>query len=156
MRQTFVVTVEGVLRKLTDGQPIVVALGLLESLGQGNSFIYLTEEAAKETEEWLDDRGLSHDLVLGRHEDRVLQLQKIRHEWGYPIDAVIEPDPAVAAKLVEAGYTVLGFFHPHYARSSWRPGSKFEVTPWDDVKASVIDDLRQAREDARKQSREIG
>jgi hypothetical protein len=155
VKQTFVVTVEGVLRKITDGKPINVMLQMLMLLREGNTFIYLTEENATEVEEWLAIQGLPHDLVLGKNEDRVLQLRRIRHEWGYPIDVVIEPDPVIIAALINEGYTVLGCFHPAYARRQWRPDYKFEITPWEEVKAVVDRDIAQQRTDENRKIKDL-
>jgi hypothetical protein len=129
-----VVTVDGVLRTLTDGKRINEGLELLQALDYANfEFVFLTPKAQADTEDWLDQEGLGGGLVLGAREDRVAQLRKIRHEWGYPVDLVIEPDPAVAVELIREGHTVLLFAHPQYAKPDWRPDHKLGMTTWDEI-----------------------
>jgi len=152
MRKTFVIPVEGVIRKVTDGQPIVQMVELISSFAGENTFIYLTDEAANDTADWLNLHGLGHTLVLGRDADRLMQLRRIQHEWGYNVDFVIEPDPEVVAKLVEHGYPVLAFFHPYYSKREWRPDYKFEVTPWDDIKEGIVKQQAMRANDSRTRS----
>lgn len=138
--RVIVVTVEGVLRKLTDGSRITEGVELLHKLTADTGYsglIFLTSKPAAETEEWLDLEGISRDLVLGAREDRAVQLRRIQHEWGYPIQMVIESDPAVAAELMREGYTTLLFLHPAYSKPEWRPDHEFAVTPWDLIRAQA-------------------
>lgn len=149
---TTVVTVEGVLRKLTDGSRITSGIDLVASLAHDTDYsglIFLTSGHAAEAEAWLDEQGISRDLVLGAREDRIDQLRKIRHEWGYPVDFVIEPDPAIARKLMEEGYTTLLFLHPAYSKPDWRPDHQFAVRPWDDLAQQVADHARLRAQDKR-------
>jgi hypothetical protein len=140
---SYVITVEGVLRKLL-GQPLTEGIEFVRALvSERDSVVFLIEsEDTKDAEEFLDRNGLRHDFILGRAVERPQQLHAIRHQWGYGIDVVIEPDPAVCAELVGEGFFVLGFFHPYFARAEWRPGYKPAITPWADLVQQVIDDTR--------------
>lgn len=158
--RTIVVTVEGVLRKLTDGQRINEGVEFLLRLTNGYeathpfNAVYLTAKPAKEVEEWLNSEDIGWDLVLGAQEDRVAQLRKIRYEWGYPVDFVIEPDPAIAANLTREGYTTLLFLHPHYAKAEWRPDHQFAARSFADIKAMHEQGLTQRMSDSRLRSAE--
>jgi hypothetical protein len=141
---TIVVTVEGVLRKLTDGQRLDSGVRLVQSLlvetAGSSALVAFTSKPAAETEEFLNLLGIQAALVLTAREDRVMQLRKIRQEWGYAVDYVIEPDPAIANDLAADGQTVLLFLSPAYAQPEWRPDYKAEITPWDAVKERVTAD----------------
>lgn len=141
---TIVVTVEGVLRKLTDGQRIDSGVRLVQSLlaetAGPSALVAFTSKPAALTEEFLDFIGTPAALVLTAREDRVMQLRKIRQEWGYAVDYVIEPDPAIANLLAADGQTVLLFMSPAYAQPEWRPDYRAEVSPWDTVKERVTAD----------------
>lgn len=148
---TIIVTVEGVLRKLTDGSRINEGVELVHRLSGedigNNTILYLTSGPAAETEAWLDEHDLARDMVFGAREDRVMQLRRIRHEWGYPISMVIEPDPDTAADLMAAGHTVLLFMHPAYSRPEWRPDHKFTVTSWDEIRSLAKENKSRAIDD---------
>jgi len=137
MKRTFVITFSGVVRKIFDEQPIVQMVDMLRTLGGDTTFIYLADDPADKIEEWLDLHGLPHVLVLGKDKNCVQQMHRITHEWGYHVDFVIEPDPARVVSLVNAGFPVLGYFHPYYAKNSWRPDHQFSITPWDEIKDSI-------------------
>lgn len=150
---TIVVTVEGVLRKLTDNSRITMAVDFLNRLtreGTGDiNIIYLTSKPAADTEAWLDEQGLARDLVLGVREDRVDQLRKIRHEWGYPVSMVIEPDPSVAVDLMAEGYTTLLWLSPAYSNPEWRPDHEFAIKPWGEITRHASESARQRAADVR-------
>lgn len=146
---SYVVTIEGVMRKVTDGTPITEGIEFIRALtGERDSIVFLTEsEDTKDAEDFLDRQDIRHDFILGRAVERPAQLHAIRHQWGYGIDIVIEPDPAICAELVGEGFLVLGWFHPYYARAEWRPGYQPAIRAWADlVQQSEADAIAAARD----------
>jgi hypothetical protein len=152
--KTIVVTIEGVLRKLTDGSRISEGVNLLVQLTNMHdsqhpyNVVFLTHGDAASVEEWLDMCDLS-GLVLGAREDRVAQLRRIRHEWGYPIELVLEPDPAIAADLMANGYTTLLWLSPGYSHPEWRPDNEYSMRTWDEIKSSRKKDIHRRTTDVR-------
>lgn len=151
---TIVVTVEGVLRKLTDGSRIHEGVELVQRLsGEGignNTIIHLTSGPASEAESWLDAHDIACDLVLGAREDRVLQLRRLRYEWGYPVMLVVEPDPDIAVDLMADGYTTMLFLHPEYAKPEWRPDHEHAMKTWDEIRDMRTKDIDRRVTDVRR------
>lgn len=149
---TTVVTVEGVLRKHTDGRPIVAGTSLVRKLqpfaGQPE-MVFLTSKDPAEVEEWLDAEHIAFDIVLGADEDRVAQMRRIRYEYGYPVDLVVEPDPDIAADLMAEGHTTMLFLHPAYSKPEWRPDHKYARKTWDELKTMTVEDKQRRMTDVR-------
>lgn len=142
-QMSVVITVEGVLRKNTDGQEIPLGVDWVRTLAslRDGLRIFLTERDPADTEVWLAAKGITFDLVVRKTGDRLTQMRDLLFHWGYVVDYCVEPDPAIVVQLLREGYTVLGFFHPYYAKPEWRPDYDETVRPWDDL-------VRQAREDS--------
>lgn len=147
---TIVVTVEGVLRKLTDGSRIHEGVELVGNLQYEHSSVFLAHGDCGEAERWLEDTGISYDMVLGAREDRVLQLRRLRYEWGYPVMLVVEPDPDIAVDLMADGYTTMLFLHPEYAKPEWRPDHEHAMKTWDEIRDMRTKDIDRRVTDVRR------
>lgn len=146
---TIVVSIEGVLRKVTDGTRINEGCELLNELADRYTRVFLTSGSCVEAEDWLDGQGIGYDLVLGTREDRVEHLRTIRYGYGYPVSLVVEPDPDLAIDIMAEGYTVLLFMHPAYAKPEWRPDHKDAVMSWDELKTLRRKDIDRRMTDVR-------
>lgn len=142
------ITVEGVLRRTTGGQPIVQGLDLYYGLATRNKIVLITDEKDTGTTElawWLHMEGMhEHQRIVYSSpmwdgdvsERRVCQVNAARR-LGHDIQLVIEPDPAVSAGLITSGYNTLTFTHASYSVPSWRPDYKLVPTPWDKLSEQV-------------------
>ena len=151
---SIIVTVEGILRRVTDGTGIPPGIYLIRQLAQHealNSFVYLTRGGnPEEVEDWLDQQGLPYDMVLASwSEDPVKRIRAMQQQWGYTVEYIIEPDPALAAEFVREGWMTIGFFHPYYAKPEWRPDYQETVQPWASLSEQVANAAKMKATDKR-------
>jgi hypothetical protein len=130
--RTIVVVAEGVLSRDTTGDPIEDGLYMFTRSFR-DTVIVLTDRDPEVVKDWLHLNNFGFDLILPKEDDRITQLLRIKHEYGYSIDVVVEPDPAVCSLLVAAGFLTVGFFHPYFARAEWRPDYVGGVRPWNEL-----------------------
>lgn len=107
--------------------------------------------------DWLYRAGISgfdnfvqvegHRLAL--RSDIVQTVTNLRLVHKYPIEMVVVTDPTVASLLFEAGYVVSLFMHPTYARPEWRPDTRKQITPWEDLAAAMSAEMLRAAADDR-------
>jgi len=118
---------------------------LYRGLVQVANVALLTDSMGEEqAEHWLKVNAFTdHNyLVLRRPEDpedhgqaRVRQITRLR-EMG-PVEALVEPDPAVAEAVIRSGTPVLLCSHPAYAQPEFLPGYKTTATSWDSLVAEI-------------------
>lgn len=142
------ITVEGVLRRVIGGAVIRPGIDLYYGLATRAKVILLTGEVDHESlEYWLRSEGMnSHVRIIWSNRVRKLemnsggerldQLSEARMN-GHDVQLVIEPDPAVSSRLVIAGFNVCTFTHAEYSVPSWRPDSRREPRPWDELSEQV-------------------
>ena len=141
------IAVEGVIRKFVGGAPIPQGVMLYYALATRAKVVLLTGEREGEgLDWWLKTEGLNEhvkvfysDIVLADLSDggeRLAQLSAAR-QLRYDVDLVIEPDPLVSAQLLVAGYNTLTFTHAEYSVPAWRPDTKVEIRPWDQLVEQV-------------------
>lgn len=152
------ITVEGVLRRPNGGQPIPAGIDLYYALATRFKLVLLTEEKLDSLEWWLRGEGMNehariidsdvawqYDPSTWRRRFQVAQA----HGMGHDVSLVIEPDPAVAASLIEDGTSVLLFCQAQYSLPSWRPDYREAPTPWDTLSARVEHEARLRAADKR-------
>lgn len=138
-------SIDGVLRQPVGGGVMAVGNLLYRALVEiANVALVTNEQSAEQTEHWLKVNGFAdHNyLVLRRPEDpedagqaRVRQITRLR-EMG-PVEALVEPDPAIAAEVIRTGTPVLLCAHPAYAQPEFLPGYKTTATSWDLLVAEI-------------------
>jgi hypothetical protein len=147
---TVAISIDGVLRKIIGNDPIPAGLILFKSLASQFAVVILTSKPGDPA--WLDEHGVKNDMVIpAEGKSRLSVINELKFEFGYTIDLVVEPDPEQAAKLFEAGFAVLGFFHPYYSHPDWRPldGSERPAQGWAELRGVVIRDEQQRRSETR-------
>lgn len=153
------------LQKPSDSGPIAEGLRLYRALATTYNVILIADPGKDKDnlEYWLLLHGLTrHSHVhymesyledqLGAFHARVSTFRTLRRA-GFMLDIITEPDPALAAKLAEDGWTVLAFLHPSYARPEWRPSFRdaMEVTPWAELEETMIRDALLKTAEGRKE-----
>jgi hypothetical protein len=139
---------DGVLRRITD-QNAVNSNGLLlfEGLKTFGRVTFLADGHAPDIvaiEHFLKVNRITGHVGLdvsvpsdgpGSVERRLAQMNRVRRNG--PVSLVIEPDPKIAAALMQQGYPTLLYLHPHYTVPSWRPDFGGTVRRWDDLVAET-------------------
>lgn len=143
---TIVIVVEGVLKQNSGESVIPQGMRLYHSLKDHAKVALVSNSLNEEVvEHWLKVNGFTdHVHFIGASVTdpfevggtRKRQLSALR-EYNNVVEMVIEPDPEVAAILMEEGYTVAAFLHPRYSRPEFRPDYVAEVTPWESLVAEV-------------------
>lgn len=160
MRSSIAIAIDGVLRHDVGHAPIPEGITLYRVLGGYYNVILLGESDdpryAAEVEHFCFSEHLTDHsrIVFGDgmpiHEDflRFRQINRLRNS-GVALDFVIEGDPQRSLQLYQLGVNVMHFLHAQYIRPQWRPGSKHEVRPWEDlvaeeqaIKAAKVNDKR--------------
>ena len=160
-QSTAVIPVTGVLQKASDSGPIEAGLKLYRAMAETYNVVLIAgpDEDKDRLEHWLALHGLhQHSHVhyteaylveqLGPFGSWIYTIRALRRR-GFMLDIIIEPDPVVAAGLMQDGFTVLAFLHPAYARPEWRPGFTQAVQPWDELIAQVEHDQLVRNKDTR-------
>lgn len=158
MASTAVITLEGVLQKNVSYAPIPVGLVLYHALSSSFNLVIVSDNYETEVDYWLSLEGLNkhgtvicNDFTLAElptHKRRLRQVNLLRSR-GFAIDLVVEPDPACAATLLNAGYSVLNFLHHIYALPQWRPDFEPKVRPWQELEQEAITSALLKAQDAR-------
>lgn len=150
---TAIMPLEGVLRKpKTPGwTPIAEGFKLYESLCYNYSVCLLVDaEEREQVDRWLVVNGLQgHSIVeelatvevtiYGEGDAKVRKIRDMKFS-GFNVDLVVEPDPAVAATLINGGFCVITFTHPVYSLPEWRPDApKRGPRNWDDLQQQIAE-----------------
>jgi hypothetical protein len=146
---TVAISIDGVLRKIIGNDPIPAGLILFKALASQFAVVILTSKPGDPA--WLDEHGVKNDMIIpAEGRSRLSVINELKFEFGYTIDLVVEPDPEQAAKLFEAGFAVLGFFHPYYSHPEWRPDGSGSVSEgWAELRGVVTRDIQQRRSETR-------
>lgn len=135
---------DGVLRKLTDPSAVNTnGLTLYHSLLGHGRIVILGDGFPRDHEE------IDHFLKLQRVtgfvgidvsvpsdgidsvDRRLAQVARMRRNGS--ISFMVEPDPRIAARLLQAGLPTLLYLHPQYTVPSWRPDYEGRLRRWDDL-----------------------
>lgn len=154
MAGTVVIELEGVLCKGAppNGAPVWAGMQTYHALAtQFRVVVDSDHDDITDIEHWLKVNGLSrHTLTLLREpEDGLLSPAELRlahlEEWrahGFDISLWVTSSPVVAARLMEAGVTVLVFAHPKFLRPEYRPDHEASgPKPWDEIEDEVTKQL---------------
>lgn len=151
---TAAIAIDGVMRKLVTSAPIPEGMRLYHSLARTGAVVLLADEEHKDDrlETWLEMEGcVNHSFVryvAPELSGRVDQMNRLRMH-GHGVDLVVEPDPAIAAQLVAAGFNVCLFTHASYAHPSWRPDTDTGIQPWSDLSEQIATQARLRARDTR-------
>ena len=153
-----VITVEGVLQKITTSAYIPLGLQLYHGLAETFNLLLVSDSSKEELDYWLRLENLNkHGAVVYNdeflqkfsvEERRQKQVVSLRNR-GYNIDLVVEPDPAIASRLLFSGFSVLNFLHSAYAIPEWRPDYEEKVVPWNELEERVRQDAILKQKDER-------
>ena len=148
--KSYLIPVDGVLRKLVAGAPIPEGIRLYRALCSAGRVILLHDGSDHDqVRDWLELNGCAqHDFIEWGRGPRVGAANHLRRQ-GYDIDLVVEPDPVVAHGLIAAGFNTLVFVHAQYAHPSWRPDTGTGIQSWDDINRQVAELARMKARDAR-------
>lgn len=126
--------VEGILRTPEGEGHYDTGWALYQALAK-NSRLYLLSETWTEEQSalWLAKRQLTGHLgylhqTLPRAAGRLEALSRIR---SWHIGLVMEPNPAIAAALLRAGWNTAVITHSAYSQPQWRPDYDGTPRPWD-------------------------
>jgi hypothetical protein len=145
-------TLDGVLRSLTNGGALRSGILLYNALEPHASLAIITDmDTEEKATYWLAQNGLTKHsyLVLPKTEDpldpgerRVIQIRRLKESSS--VDFLIDPDPSVAQAVMASGTPVMLSLHPIYARPEFRPDFKSVAKPWDSLTQELIrqQDLR--------------
>lgn len=140
--KTALIAVDGVLRK-TMGSPIPEGIRLYQALAATGQVVLLYDAREREqTDEWLELNGLVKHAFTDYADGatRLYLANRLRRQ-GYEIDMVVEPDPWLASKMIQAGYNTLLFTHAQYTQPGWRPDAGKGIQSWQEI---VDETARQA------------
>jgi hypothetical protein len=162
-------TIDGVLRKVKGETPIPTGLELYRSLAQTWHIVLLSDfiKDYPPLDMFLNVNGVIEQVKtigvdsmttwLAPPERRLEQVNLARAS-GQNVQLVIEPDPAVSARLIDNGYNVCTFTPAEYTVPSWRPdyrpsyetddGPQYAM-PWDKLSKSIAEQARLKAEDDR-------
>ena len=139
-----IMCVEGVLRKNVTDAPIPVGIALYHGLANTFNVLLATDLVQKELDRWCALEGLNRHASTEINEGvisnfdpvsrRIQQVKNLRNR-GYHIDLVIEPNPAISAKLLANGFNTMTFTHADYSIPQWRPDYEHKPRAWDDIQA---------------------
>lgn len=139
------ICIDGVLRQPVGGGVIAIGNVLYHSLAETSNIALIADsQSAEQANHWLMVNGFTEHsyLVLRRPEDpddngdaRVRQLIRLK-EVG-PIEALIEPDPAIAETVISSGTPVLLCSHPAYSQPEHLPGYRSTATAWESLVAEI-------------------
>lgn len=87
-------------------------------------------------------------------ERRLSQIGELRKQ-GSHIEMVIEPDPQVAAYLLDNGIPVMVYLHPQFTTPSFRPDYESVAKPWDDLVERVDYQVAMRAEAALKEKERV-
>lgn len=135
MSATSLIAIDGVLRKLVGGAPIIEGMRLYRSFALTGRVVLMSHECNDQLADWLELHGcISHDFVHACPRDLTMANQaNVLRRQGYDIDLAVVPDPAEAHTLIQAGFNTILFTHGAYAHPSWRPDADKGVQPWGDI-----------------------
>jgi len=145
MSPTGVFVLDGVIRKPNTETIIRQGISLFRAVSPGiRTAILGTTD--KERDEWfLKANNLIPDpdiyplrVTEGATlaERRLAQIARVR-AIGANVEFVVEPDPEIAAHLMDQGVPVLLFLSPQYSHPDFRPDAEREAKPWDQLRATV-------------------
>lgn len=154
------IVVDGVLRQDSGDGVIPSGLLLYNTLKETARLALLTDDERPQTHHWLKVNGfVDHMYVipptalgLGSRETRKRQIRRLYKE-GNNLAFVVEPDPEVAACLLQEGFPVMLAMHPKYSRPSFRPDYDEFTTPWS-VLTEEVDRQRDLRAKDRRNDME--
>jgi hypothetical protein len=143
------ITIDGILRKPIGGQLIEPGRRLFDALKDRYNVVLLSDAEDKEPEErWLLENHISgHGKLTLRTRAtmgataagaRSHQAISLRGNH-YALDLIYEPDPQVAARLIEDGFNVAMIVNSAFTEPSWRPGHNVHPTPWEELEQRVSD-----------------
>lgn len=132
--------IDGVLRSGT-GAPIRQGFSLYRTLKDKGQVFLLCSHKAKD-DRWLREQkiNLVDDLVGPDLPSTTewLEWRQVEYCRGRgQVDYVVTSDPALAAKLLEAGITTLMFLQPIYISERFRPDSTDGRRSWADIEAEI-------------------
>lgn len=156
---TFVMVLDGVLRKTKDESINVQGLHLYNALvSQGRLSIFCGEN--EERAAWfLNSNGLNKhaSLIAEKPESaptkvgrRMQQIIDLRAQQAH-IEFVIEPDPEIAAEIFRQGIPVMTYLHPQYTHPSFRPDYRSVAKPWENLTSEVDYQIKMKAEESAKE-----
>lgn len=146
MRSSVAIAIDGVLRHDVGHAPIPEGLMLYRVLGGVYNVVLLGDSDdpgyAAEVEHFCFSEALTahsrtlfgDSVPIEQDSLRARQITKLRNS-GLPLDFVVEADPRKSMLAYQLGVNVLHFLHAQYIRPEWRPDTRHEVRPWDDLVA---------------------
>lgn len=145
MTATVAIVVDGVLKNNNSDSVLAGGALLYHGLAEVMKIALITDEDKERTQRWLAINGFrEHVLLLSPDADDVLvggtrrahQIVLLKLA-GSDVDMLVEPDPTIAAAVLQAGTPVMLFAHPKYSRPEFRPGGKNLPTPWSTLVAEI-------------------
>jgi hypothetical protein len=142
---TYVLVVDGVLRKPSTNAVIESGQALYWSLAQSGRLALLCGEDRDKVDWFLRINGFNKHVHLipedptasptasGR---RLQQIRELRRGQAN-ITFVVEPDPSIALDLFKESVPVMVYLHPVFTQPAFRPGYKSEAKPWEDLISEV-------------------
>lgn len=129
-----------------DSAPIMPGLLLYKSLVKTHRVSLIIDSAAKDKiQYWLLMNSFTDhtneiywdiddpDDTVAR---RIAQIGRLRKDG--PLSLVIESDMDASLALLKAGIPSFLFLHPQYIHPDFLPGSKKEITPWNELYAETV------------------
>lgn len=141
MSQTYVIVLDGVLSHGRTGALNTQGMHLYASLASTGRLAILCGQDYEKADYFLKSNGLKQHAYLipedpmdapddaGR---RMGQIGKLRAQ-SCNVEFVVEPNPAVAARLFDSGIPTLLYLHPLYSNPAFRPDYENKAKPWDDL-----------------------
>lgn len=158
MSSTFVVTLDGIIRKTGTAAALNPGgLALYRALATTGRLAILCGTDPENAEWFLRTNGLaSHAYVVPESVEaaptiagrRRAQISFLRSQ-GSHIEFVIDPDPEVIAALHEDGVPGLLYLHPQFSQPSFRPDYESVAKPWDVLVEKVDYQIRMKAEQVR-------
>lgn len=146
------ITIDGILRKTVGGQIIEPGRRLFDAMKDRYNVVLLSDEEERgPVEQWLLENHVSGHgkLVLRTRatmgataaDARSHQATSLRGQH-YALDLIYEPNPEVAARLVDDGFNVALVVNSAFSEPSWRPDHTGQLTPWEELANRVAENNR--------------
>lgn len=146
MSSTGLFVLDGVIRKAGTNDILIRQGKVLYLAVAAGMRVGILGGTDKEHDDWFlrSQYLIKHpDLFEERRSDgptieqrRLAQITRARAR-GSSVEFVVEPNPAVAAYLMDKGVPVLLFMPPRYMHPDFRPDASRESSPWDTLVSTV-------------------
>ena len=145
MPGTFVIVLDGVLRKVGTDAPNLQGTALYHSLASTSRVAVFCGPDRAKAEWFLRTNGMSKHAHLVPEDEaispvnsgrRMGQITYLRSQ-STNVEFVVEPDPDIAADLLRNGVPTLVYLHPQYTEPAFRPDYDGTPTPWQ----SLVDEV---------------